>query len=329
VDEVKTAGTVCNAANPLALCDADDTCDGSAKVCPTVVKAVGETCRASAGTCDVAETCDGSLDACPDDVFAAIDTPCGDEADPAQACDADDACDGAGSCTDRVLAAGTSCGNAADPQLGCDADDACDGAAKSCPDVVIAAGVTCRAAAGDCDEAETCDGSSNACAADALKPLTFECRPSLGSCDPAETCAGAADCPTDVLTPDGTTCGDGLMCSTAGMCDQGTCANTVAEDCDDADPCTVDACAEPNGCTHTPSSSPECVPDAGTEDAGVEDAGADAGEDAGDDAGTDAGDGSVSGGGCGCEAAGDTSTYPLWLSLAFLGMVARRRVRRL
>src|SRR5689334_12697285 len=51
-------------------------------------------------------------------------------------------------------------------------------------------GAVCRAAAGDCDVAETCTGSDAECPADELADGTVECRASTGTCDPAEACAG-------------------------------------------------------------------------------------------------------------------------------------------
>lgn len=80
----------------------------------------------------------------------------------------------------------------------------------------------CRPAAGDCDEEETCDGTSLACpAADDFLAAGTECRADAGECDVAETCNGtSADCPADVFEPVGTVCA-------AGFCDPtGTCSAT-------------------------------------------------------------------------------------------------------
>jgi len=57
-------------------------------------------------------------------------------------------------------------------------------------------GTTCRAAAGDCDIAETC--SAGSCPVNSYKAAGTECRASTGPCDPAETCPGtSANCPAD------------------------------------------------------------------------------------------------------------------------------------
>src|SRR5262249_46550313 len=55
--------------------------------------------------------------------------------------------------------------------------------------------------AGTCDVAESCDGLSVGCPADAFEPNTTECRPSSGAaCDPAEFCPGdGASCPPDAF----------------------------------------------------------------------------------------------------------------------------------
>ena len=74
----------------------------------------------------------------------------------------------------------------------------------------------CRAAAGDCDVAESCSGSSAACPVDGFKSASVECRASTGICDPAENCTGSsATCPADAHSPDAD--GDGL-CNAADNC---------------------------------------------------------------------------------------------------------------
>jgi hypothetical protein len=80
----------------------------------------------------------------------------------------------------------------------CDMAESCDGTSTVCPaDVVVASG-ECRPAAGACDTAESCDGASPTCPADAFEGPAVECRASLGACDVAEHCTGtAAACPPD------------------------------------------------------------------------------------------------------------------------------------
>ncbi|MBI5481607.1 MAG: hypothetical protein HY906_22310, partial [Deltaproteobacteria bacterium] len=93
----------------------------------------------------------------------------------------------------------------------------------------LAGGTTCRPATGECDPAETCDGTSTACPPDAFKaagvpctddgnPCTADacdgagaclhpagnagtvCRAAVGACDVAETCTGtSAACPADAF----------------------------------------------------------------------------------------------------------------------------------
>ncbi len=88
---------------------------------------------------------------------------------------------------------------ACDPDA-CDADfdcgfRACDGGA--CASFFADAGTTCRAAAGQCDVEETCDGHSFACPAD--QKSTDVCRAAAVDCDGTETCNGSDDdCPADV-----------------------------------------------------------------------------------------------------------------------------------
>src|SRR6185295_9154170 len=79
-----------------------------------------------------------------------------------------------------------------------------------CPaDAFKAAGTECRGAAGVCDVAETCDGTSAACASDSFASGGV-CRPAAGACDVPESCGGSdPDCPTDAFAAGGTQCGAG------------------------------------------------------------------------------------------------------------------------
>jgi hypothetical protein len=78
-----------------------------------------------------------------------------------------------------------------------------------------AAGFVCRAVAGICDVAETCDGTSATCPPDAFQPAYTICRPTTGPCDVGEVCTGtSATCPPDVTVSQA--CGTG--CSGAAGC---------------------------------------------------------------------------------------------------------------
>ena len=85
-----------------------------------------------------------------------------------------------------------------------------------------AAGSVCRAAAGVCDIAETCSGSSSTCPPDAIEPATTVCRAvSAGDdCDVSENCDGTTvNCPADGVASAGTPCtSDGVLC-TLDQCD--------------------------------------------------------------------------------------------------------------
>jgi hypothetical protein len=146
--------------------------------------------------------------------------------------------------------------------------EACNGTSAACPaDAVVAAGTTCRAAAGECDVAEQCDGAGAGCPADGFVAASVECRASVGACDAAEHCTGgAAACPADARVAAGTICR-----AAADVCD-------VAEQCDGASiACPGDAfadalttcrpssgsCDAPESCT---GSSVSCPADTGLPD---------------------------------------------------------------
>jgi len=54
------------------------------------------------------------------------------------------------------------------------------------------------------------------------------------------------------LNPNGTTCDDADVCSSASACNVGLCEATLAVDCDDSNPCTTDACDPVSGCSNPP-----------------------------------------------------------------------------
>ena len=145
---------------------------------------------------------------------------------------------------------GPACGNGI-VQSGeqCDDGNAADGDCCSSACQIEAAESVCRAAAGACDLAETCDGVTTACPADAKS--TAVCRPSVDSCDVAESCDGAADaCPADVTLPDGAACDDGDACTQTDVCQDAICQGSDPLDCNDVDPCTTDSCEPLSGCVN-------------------------------------------------------------------------------
>ncbi|MGH7893658.1 MAG: hypothetical protein ACREQL_03270, partial [Candidatus Binatia bacterium] len=97
--------------------------------------------------------------------------------------------------------------------------ETCDGTSTACPaDAFVAAATVCRTSAGACDLAEQCSGASPACPTDAKS--TAACRAATDVCDAAESCDGVGDdCPPDVAAPAGTVCRPaGPGCDVAEMC---------------------------------------------------------------------------------------------------------------
>ncbi|TMA55097.1 MAG: hypothetical protein E6J75_12780, partial [Deltaproteobacteria bacterium] len=97
----------------------------------------------------------------------------------------------------------------------CDDGNTVDGDCCSSTCQFESSATLCRPAAGSCDVAEFCTGTSATCPADAVKPATSECRGATGSCDVAEFCTGtSATCPADAFQPSTFTCRPA-----AGACD--------------------------------------------------------------------------------------------------------------
>ena len=115
----------------------------------------------------------------------------------------------------------------------------------------LSSGTVCRASAGACDVAETCNGTALTCPSDALAPATTVCRAAAGECDAAETCTGSsASCPADSKKASGTACTDDGNPCTQDKCDgttvtcqhpvgnAGTVCRASAGSCDVAETCT-------------------------------------------------------------------------------------------
>jgi hypothetical protein len=174
-DAKKASGTACT--DDGNVCTADQ-CDGSSVACQHPAGNAGTICRAAAGECDVAETCTGSSTACPTDAKKPSGTACTDDGN---------------ACTKNQ----------------------CDGTSVACQHPPEAAGTICRGAAGACDVAETCSGTTAPCPADVLVPGGTVCRPAGGECDLAEACSGTSPaCPSDAKKASGTACtDDGDICT--------------------------------------------------------------------------------------------------------------------
>jgi cysteine-rich repeat protein len=165
-----------------------DRCDG-AGACTHPAGNAGTVCRAAAGACDVAEVCNGVATACPADV---------------------------------VSGAGVGCRPAAGE---CDVAESCDGVSGACPaDVRRTAGTPCTADASACTLDE-CNGTSAVCQHPPGNAGTV-CRPAAGECDLAESCTGTtASCPPNLTVPDGTPCTDDGDACTADVCQAGVCGS--------------------------------------------------------------------------------------------------------
>src|SRR5437763_1786579 len=150
------------------------------------------TCRAAAGECDLPETCTGSSATCPaDGPRKASGTACTDD------------------------------GNA------CTLDQ-CNGTSDDCQHPAGNAGAVCRAAAGECDVAENCTGSSTTWPSDVFKSNGTACTDDGNPCT-ADVCSGTS---TTCTHPAGNA---GAACP------------------DDGDPCTADTCDGTNtSCQHLP-----------------------------------------------------------------------------
>ena len=184
------------------------------------------------GVIDGSEQCDdgaanGTAGSCcaADCTFKANGTACTDDGNPCTT----DICNGSSNlCQHPAGNAGTVCRAAANE---CDLAETCTGTSTSCPaDTVKAAGTACTDDGNVCT-ADVCNGTvgAPACTHPAGNAGTI-CRTSAGVCDPAETCTGTTTtCPADAKSTAGTICRPSAgACDVAEMCD-GTSNNCPAD----------------------------------------------------------------------------------------------------
>jgi len=159
------------------VCSTDHLCvsRGGGRVCTFTPAAEGTVCDDDS-TCTDPDACDR------EGVCTGPPTASGTLCDNHLFCDGSgDICDGAGNC------AGVSMPPC--PLSGCTVD--CDEATDTC--ITATAGTTCRAAAHQCDTAETCDGTAMTCPDDAMATAGTVCDNGI-DCDNPDQCDGAGNC---------------------------------------------------------------------------------------------------------------------------------------
>lgn len=128
----------------------------------------------------------------------------------------------------------------------CDVAEQCSGSSPNCPpDLFMSSNTICRQSGGECDLTEYCTGNAAACPTDRAT-IQNVCRPSIGICDVDDVCSGQRTCGLNrVLSP-----ALGMVCRpSTGQCD-------VAETCSGTDVCPPNAfrpigsaCDDGNNCT--------------------------------------------------------------------------------
>ncbi len=225
-----------DACNPAAGCTHTPATGGSCDdgvACTISDVCVSGTCQGAVlhSLCDDAnvctdDVCDVASGGC---VHFANGAPC-DDGNPCTTSDAcsagachggpPPACDDANSCTEDGCDPATGCTHTPNT-FPCDDGNPCT-LADACNGGVCAGGTW-----NPCDDA-------NPCTSDA--------------CDPASGCTHAA--------LSGPACDDGDACTVDDACTNGLCIGGAPRNCNDANPCTDDACDPGSGCVHTPSTTP-------------------------------------------------------------------------
>ncbi|MEZ4267361.1 MAG: LamG-like jellyroll fold domain-containing protein [Myxococcota bacterium] len=218
---------------PAAACDDEDPCT-EADACSAAGACVG-----TAYTCATCEACDGAGGCALFDEFCKIGGACvaSGAVDPANPCQR---------CTPEI----TQAAYAPDDALSCD-----DGAECTTDDFCSAG--FCTGAGSGCAACETCgeDGGcvlvAGACRIDGACLLAGAPHPTLPCLACVPEVSTSAWSPDDAMK-----CADEDACNGVETCSAGVCTPGAPLVCDDADPCTDDACDAATGCTATDNTAP-------------------------------------------------------------------------
>jgi MYXO-CTERM domain-containing protein len=201
-----------------------------------------------ADPCNGAETCRSG--ACqPGTPLACPPRPCGTGACiPLQGCAytpvADDTlCADGDPCNGEETCQGGTCAEGTPPT--CEDNNPCTldqcSLRYGCRNYPLPDGTACDNGT-QCDGWESCQGGT--CVPDPSPPVCEDGNPCTH-----DVCLPESGCSRTRL-PEGTPCADADPCNGEEVCQQGACQPGPALDCDDGDPCTVDACSADAGCAH-------------------------------------------------------------------------------
>ncbi len=249
------------AIDPKTACDDKSPC--TAESCETA-KGCVNTPVANGGGCDDGNVCTAgekcASGKCQGGTFGSCDdgNACtADNCDPATGncswTDVKGPCDDKNGCTSNDHCVGIACEGTAtvcDDKDVC-TTDSCDKATSKC--------VSIPASGGACDDGSLCT-SGDVCA-------SGKCTGKASTCDDGNLCTTDACDPktgTCAATDNLAACGGQDVCTTGGACAAGVCKPGSKPKCDDANPCSSDACDSKTGaCSHTP------VADGGACDDGI------------------------------------------------------------
>jgi MYXO-CTERM domain-containing protein len=180
-----------------------------------------------------------------------------------------DGCNPSTGCTSTPIAGTCNDGNACTTGDSC-SNGNCVGSAVNCNDGNPCTDDTCspttgcvhtsKAEGAVCDDGSPCSTGDRCHDDDGMAGTPRVCEPTGGpNCEDGNPCTSdTANCTVNPPTcphgaiNNGSPCSTGTLCFVGQTCQSGACAGGTAVNCDDANPCTTDACDAMTGCTHTP-----------------------------------------------------------------------------
>ncbi len=231
VKQPKSDGITCDDG---AFCTTGDTC--TAGVCAGPAR----DCAAAGDQCNTG-ICDETLDAC-----APMPIPDGATCEDGAYCTVTDTCI-AGAC---VGGAPRQCGAVG----GSCRDGVCDEALDACTGDPVADGTTC-------EDGQFCTSGDTCVAGNCMGGGPRNCSAANGVCR-VGTCNETTNVCVPAPSPDGTTCDDGLFCTTADRCTAGACGGTMRNCASAGGECTIGSCDEAaDACVGRPASDGSACPD--------------------------------------------------------------------
>lgn len=208
-------------------------------------------------SCNGEETCAEGVCGAGEDLVCVDENPCTDDTcSPLTGCvfePLSGPCDDGNACTNGDGCIGGSCVGGL--PLSCEDSDLCT--VDSCDQLVGCVNESIPEG-GDCNDGNACTEGENCVSGLCSGGNPPDCKGDSEEQCLVYLCDSVDGCVEPLNEANGVGCIDGLLCTAVDGCQSGVCVGLQDMNCDDGDPCTVDACEEGSGCVSSLSEGLPC-----------------------------------------------------------------------